>query len=232
MIVVGYYTPGAYEREADLLRASLEAAGMKYELTGVGDRGGWYANTAFKAEFLRDARDRIHGPMVYVDVDAFVHQNCTGYFNTLGLRRVDFGAHWFAGPAKGYDKTQVRRDARGRLVGWWMLSGTLYFGDRPGARELLRTWCDLNALWRDRGVHEGGGQKNLWYAVSCMTDLRIERIPGRYCYVFDKPWGYPDGEPCIIEHTIASRDHRARERQTLPRAERKAQLRRKVGLAA
>ena len=216
MLTIGFYSLGTdYEREAGLLRHSLDRVGMAHDITGFEDRGGWYANTSYKAEFIRDQRQKHRGPLLYIDVDAFVHGNCNRYFEGLAARGVDFGAHWFHGPAKGHDKRKVRDE------GWWMLSGTLFLGDTDGCRRLLDTWYDMNSLFRDRGIMEGGGQKNLWFLVTCMEDLKVERLPGRYCYVFDKPWAYDPKEPKIIEHTIASRDHRgAVERVTEPRKQR------------
>ncbi len=136
--------------------------------------------------------------MLWVDADAIVWENCDRYFESL-CEGADFGAHWFQGPAGGYDFT--RNDNR-------LLSGTLWFNDTPAAKALLSAWVDLNSTLSANGIREGGGQKNLWYLTTCMKDLRIARLPGRYCYVFDKPEAYPDGEPRIIEHTLASRENR------------------------
>lgn len=83
-------------------------------------------------------------------------------------------------------------------------------GDTHGCYGLLEAWVALNGLLSERGIVEGGGQKNLWYLLTCMKDLRVAQLPGRYCYVHDKPWAYPEGEPKIIEHLIASRQHRGK----------------------
>jgi len=203
VLTVAYFSIGTpYEAEAELLRSSLDRVGMAHEIVGVADRGGWYANTAHKANFLRKRRIAHQGPLLYVDVDAFVHQNCERYFEDLQTRGYDFGAHWFRGPSKGHDRTKVQAE------GHRMLSGTLFLGDTPGCQKLLDLWCNLNALFRRYGAVQGGGQKNLWYLTTCLKDLRIAKLPGRYCYVFDKPWAYDPHEPRIIEHTIGSRQHR------------------------
>lgn len=226
LTVVAYYTEGmSYEREAALLCASLDRAGMYYEVTSVPSQGDWYANTARKATFLREERARLAGPLLYVDVDAFVHQDCAGYFEQLAQTGIDFGAHWFAGPSGGYDRAKIRRNPDGTLRGWWMLSGTLLLGDTPLCRELLDAWCELNEWAARHQVRMGGGQKRLWFAANEMNQrLKIARLPGRYCYVFDKGWSYPADEPCIIEHTIASREHRDRERHNQERQKRIDQL--------
>ena len=203
MKTVAYYTRDtAYEREADLLRSSLEAVGMDHEIVGVEDAGSWRANTARKATFLRRMRSDLDGPLLYVDADAFVHENCTDHFDLLSDLGFDFGAHWFRGPAFGHDRSAVREE------GWWMLSGTLFLGDTDRCRWLLDAWCALNETWAEHGIAEGGGQKNLWFTVTCLRGLHVKRLRGRYCYVFDKPWAYPEAEYPVIEHTIASRIHR------------------------
>jgi hypothetical protein len=232
--IVAYYSVGtAYEREAGLLRASLEAANMPHVIVPSPDRGNWYANTAAKPSFIARMRKELSGPIVYVDVDAYVHENCEAFFDELGERGFDFAAHMFAGPAKGFSRTDVCGCLRGQPCTRQhrLLSGTLFFGDTPGARRMLAAWIALNKTLRDHGMPQGGGQKNLWYLLTCLTgDYRLGNLPGRYCFVFDKPWAYRAGEPRIIEHTIASRDNRAGPtRHTAPRAGRIRALWEKVG---
>lgn len=228
MLTIAYYTEGtSYEAEAKLLKGSLNMAGMEHNVVGVPDGGDWYANTASKARFIYEQRMERRGPLLYIDVDAYVHQNVEAYFERLDRQGYDFGAHWFRGPAKGHDRSKMRTE------GWWMLSGTLFFGDTQGARDLLATWCRMNHLFRQSGIMEGGGQKNLWYLVACMTGLKAKRLPGRYCYVFDKPWAYPHDEPRLIEHTIASRDNRSgRKRKNPSRGARMDELRERIGTYA
>jgi hypothetical protein len=210
LIVVAYYTPGfgSYEAEEELLERSADRAGVALYVSAVENGGNWYANTARKAGFIADTRGMLAGPLLYVDVDAVVHDDPSPYFDALGADGVDFGAHWFASPSGRAS------DVCGCVIGGAcdrphrLLSGTLYFGDTPGARSLLEAWCGMNDLMRRRGLLEGGGQKNLWYLTTCMPNLKTVRLPGRYCRVFDKPWAYPAAEPVVIEHTIASREHR------------------------
>jgi hypothetical protein len=204
MKVVAYYTAGTtYETEADLFERSLKKCGItNYLITPIEKTKDWYAATALKAFFLHDSLMKHGEPILYCDVDAVFHQNPTAYFEALE-RRFDFAAHWFQGPAGGADKT-VNANR--------LLSGTLWLNYTEKTKQLLSAWGQMNSLLSDLKIPEGGGQKNLWYMTTCMKDLRIKKIPGRYCYVFDKPWAYPDNEPRIIEHTIASRENRNRVR--------------------
>jgi hypothetical protein len=226
MIVVGYYTQGtAYEKDAARLRASLDHWGLAHEIVGVPPQPDWDHATALKPIVLFLLRQALAGPILYVDVDAVVHADCSKYFDGLDC---DFAAHWFQGPSGGYDRS--RNDD-------WLLSGTMYFADTGPARDLLLAWCELNCQRQQKGNWTGGGQGNLheleadgWLAYC----LKIVRLPGRYCYIFDKAWAYPEGEPIIIEHLIASRANRDpnkrpenMKRDNATRLERIAELERK-----
>lgn len=233
MIVVAYYTEGTpYEEEARIFRSSLERVGMEFRIVGIPDRGSWDANTAEKPKFIRRMRKALKGPIVYIDVDAFVHRDCSSYFDGLTLKRTDFAAHWFAGPAKGHDWSRNCACLAGGACDrpHRLLSGTLFFGDTKGARSILDVWCGYNQLCQDAGWGSGGGQRNLWAIVTSQGErIRQAKLPGRYCYVFDKPQGYPAGEPRIIEHTIGSRDNRGpKQRKNAKRAARIRELERKV----
>ena len=199
MKVISYYTP-PYEAEAALLAASLERCGMAYEHVEYPDLGSWDKNTAIKPRFIRDMREALDGPLLYVDVDAFVHENCEAYFEGLARERWDIGLHYFRGPAFGHCRHEVR------AVGWWPLTGTLFINDTEGARNVLYSWVRENETQQQDGNYAGGGQANLQKMLPSFGN--VARLPGRYCFVFDKPWAYSAKEPRIIEHTIASRDHR------------------------
>lgn len=230
MKVVGFYTNGTtYEREAGLLMASLATVGMQYEIAAVDDRGSWDENVAVKPQFLLAARERIRGPILYIDVDAFVHENCSAYFENLASQKYDFGAHWFAGPGKGHN---FARDNCSCLSGkkcnreHRLLSGTLFFGDTDAAFNLLTLWVGYNREAASVGWKAGGGQRNLWAIVKSQgRHLKQADLPGRYCYVFDKAQGYPKSEPKIIEHTIASRDNRKPRKRPLKKSPRRNRIR-------
>lgn len=221
--VVGYYTAGGiYEREAARLTASLLRVGMRHSVCRIPKAPDWDAAVAQKPVVLQIARDVLQGGMLYIDVDAVVHEDCSAYFDALE-GRYDFAAHWFQGPSGGYDRT--RNDD-------CFLSGTMWFGDTPQARALLEAWLECNALHVAAGELIGGGQANLCDVLTdgVVKGLRIHRLPGRYCWVFDKPWAYPAGEYPVIEHLIASRENRGASNGKVnrPRRERIAELDREV----
>lgn len=236
LTTIGFFSYGTpYEEEAKILRASLDRLKMPHVITGFPDRGTWYQNTAAKAELIRDARRTLKGPLLYVDVDAFVHVNPTAWLARVVADNYDLGVHMFAGPAKGRGRSKVCRCVR-RGYGTCtqehrLLSGTLFLGDTEGARKLCDAWVARNEELRAQGIVEGGGQKNLWYVTTQMPELRIYRLPGRFCIVGDKLWAYPANEPIWIEHTIASRENRdVRGRFNAWRRRRITELRGVVGL--
>lgn len=226
MIVIGYHTGGAYKKEAKLLQASLAAHGIEHRIAHVKGLGevDWHRGVALKAIVIQHFRKELRGPLLYVDVDAVFHSDPSPYFDTLA-GSVDFAAHWFQGPSGGYDRS--RNDNQ-------FLSGTLFFNDTHNARLLLAAWVHRNKIMRQVGIWEGCGQASLRDVLDegLVPDLQVEKLSGRYCYVFDKPWAYPKDEPCIIEHLIASRENRdhSKGKTNAPRQARIAELREQYGV--
>lgn len=211
LTVVGFFSAGTvYEEEATILTGSLDRVGMKYLVRGFPDRGSWDLNTAAKAEKIREIRHLSIGPILYIDVDAFVHENCTEYFEGLANEGCDFAVHWFADPAG--DKSTICKCVQGGACNQEhrLLSGTIFLGDTDGARRLTKAWVEKNYFLQQQGIWQGGGQKNLWKTVVEMGDtIKMARLPGRYCRVAYKPYAYPADEPVVIEHSIASRENRS-----------------------
>lgn len=211
MRVIGYYTD-SYAADASLLVRSMDRIGVPHFLVHVHERGSWDANTGHKATFLHAQRRFWAGPLLYVDVDAFMHHDPREWLREHVGPEVDFAAHWFAGPGRGWNTGDVCRCVQGGECDkpHRMLAGTLYLGDTPGCAQLLAAWCFRNRMKREAGDGSGGGQRNLWEAIEETDGLTTARLPGRFAYVFDKPWAYPADEPRWIEHTIASRENRPR----------------------
>ncbi len=202
LTVIGFYTRGTpYEADAARLKASLDRVGMDSSIIPIETQGDWDANVARKCSIIHAARQMVPGPLLYLDVDAVVHENCTEYFERLCRAGIDFAAHWFQGPEGGYDCN--RNDDH-------FLSGTMLFGESSAAWELLGQWARENTRQIMRGNIQGQGQANLRTVLDekRVAKLKVQRLPGRYCRVFDKPWAYPPDEPVIIEHLIASRENR------------------------
>jgi hypothetical protein len=222
MIVIGFHTGGAYEREAELLKASLKKCGIFYHIKKIPETKTWHQAVSYKPLFISQMREKFKGALVSVDVDAVFHADPSEYFNSL---KTDFGAHWFQGPSGGYDKT--RNDD-------WMLSGTMFWGDTSGARKLLKAWREVNAIKQARGDYVGGGQANLRDLIEGEfgKSINVTRLPGEYCFVFDKPWAYPKDCKPVIEHTIASRENKDESKGKInqPRQERISELKGKFNV--
>ena len=179
--VVSFYTPyTAYEDLAELLRASCERYGVAHRIAPRAARGSWERNCAIKAEFVQSMRDRIEGPLVWVDADASLASS----LDDLAELDADFGIHL--------------------LDGWRALSGTIYFGDSHEARQLIDRWCD-----RCRAEPDIWDQIHLdlaWEDVARTADLRTAWLDERFVKIFDRE---PDpGRPPVIVHSQASREHK------------------------
>jgi hypothetical protein len=200
-VIACYSVDTPYEKEAQLLSRSLDRVQMEYDVIGFPDGGDWYENTYRKACFIAEQREQQQGPLLYIDVDAFVHENCEAFFTMLADEGYDAGFYFMNFPLPG------TRDPS--PTGWRLLSGTIFLNDTAGARAICQNWRVLNDALRSCGLREGAGQKNLWFLLTTMKDLRIAQLPGRFCYVWARRDWYPADEPCILEHTIASRENRA-----------------------
>ncbi len=197
MKVIGYYTKDSYEEDAVRFKKSLDKVGMEYYIKELDYSNDWKKANQYKPQFIKECRDKFKGKLLYIDVDAVVHQNCHQYFDSLNC---DFAIHWFQGPMIGYER---RNDNV-------ILGGTLFFADNERVRFLLQQWVYLNNYFFALGDPPRGDQTSLDYLLrhKVIQGLKVENMLGRYCYVFDKSFGYPKEEPRIIEHLIASRENK------------------------
>ena len=185
-MVVGYFTEGSlYEREARRLEASARQLGIAIHLEPVPDRGSWLANVRAKPAILNNLRNRIDGPLLYVDVDAIFHQDPWPY---LALHPQDVA---FC----------TMRDGLAR-------SGTILIRDTAGARSFLADWqsrLDANSAdWDQAPLTD----MLIDSGRSSTTDYTVGLLPVSLCCVFDRT---PDllSDPLpdpVVEHLQASRE--------------------------
>jgi hypothetical protein len=178
---VSFFAGPGYACEADGLRASLDALALPYTIEERTDAGSWLANCAQKPVFLKEMRQRIRGPIVWLDADARVLK-APDFFAELP-HYVDVAYHLF----------------RGREL----LSGTLYFGDTSGARRLLDAWVHAQVeqltAW---------DQRVLEVVLSAWPGVWVAKeLPEAYVYV-DR-LGTKGIDP-VIYHGQASRRLKAR----------------------
>jgi hypothetical protein len=190
-LYVSYYTPD-YAELAERLRQSCMAAGVEHEISPVPDRGRWDLNCDLKPGFIRDRMEASPGrPVVWVDSDAVIRRRPTLFDRLAAEGRIDVGVcRW----------KRLRSLRRAEV-----LSGTIYFGDTAGARQLLETWdreCRENPhRWDQVSLEVSIGQHN----------LNVEWLPVEYTFISDiHRYEYPEARP-VIEHFQNSRIRKARE---------------------
>ncbi len=179
--VVGFYTRDSlYEQEAARMRRSAEVLGLPVELTPMDSAGSWVRNAGLKAGFLRAARQRLRGPLVYVDVDAVFHGDPWPLLSTFDC------------------DVAVHVTGKGELQ-----SGTILLNDTPATATLLEDWVAATEAnpdeWDQRVLH-----RVIDEAVE-NGRLKFIRLPNTLCWITDRKDERPNG-PIIIEHLQASRE--------------------------
>lgn len=182
--IVAYYTQGTrYEKEASRMMASLSKLGLPVALSAVDDAGEWLANVRRKPHFLKETRNRLVGPLLYVDVDAVVHSDPWPYL-------------------RGYDGDVAVAGHHGKNY----ISGTILINDTEGARKFLDKWCEDQSAnpeaWDQHSLH------NVVVANSARgaPEFRIDYLPPAMCMVFDRRFTQPVTP--VIEHLQASREEK------------------------
>ncbi|MFS8116395.1 hypothetical protein QD460_32320 [Rhizobium jaguaris] len=122
--VVAFFSVNSfYETEAARMVASAWRLGLSVHTWPFVSAGSWVRNASLKPTFLVNQRQKLTGPLLYVDVDAVFHRD-----------------PWPELAAYDCDIAVYRE--RGRLI-----SATILINDTPAAREILALWkkrCDEN----------------------------------------------------------------------------------------
>ncbi|MBO1923737.1 putative nucleotide-diphospho-sugar transferase [Thiomicrorhabdus sp. 6S3-12] len=178
--VVGFYTDDPlYSEHAKLFKASLERFGIEPYLQKY-SQDEWQNIIALKPSFIKGVMDEFDCPVLYVDVDAFVHEDITPFFSAI---EEDVAFHLFKGEE--------------------LLSGTLFFNNSERAKQLINYWL------KEQSEHpDDWDQKTLQRAVERMkkdAGLSIYLLGEEYTQIFDS--STKEGKT-VIEHLQASRDRR------------------------
>ncbi|WP_289036177.1 hypothetical protein [uncultured Roseibium sp.] len=184
--IVAFYTKDTlYKNEAKRLEKSAKSLDLPIELIEVSDQGSWLANVRIKPNILKEARKKLSGPLLYVDVDAVFHSNPWPVINS-------------------YDQDvayTIMRDGKAR-------SGTLLLNDTLGTLKFLDEWqgcLDRDPEAWDQFPLTELFQKNRKESSPEYT-IALFTIP--LCYVFDRDpqlLANPSPQP-IVEHLQASRE--------------------------
>lgn len=177
-VICSYYTKNTeYENEVKRLKKSLDKFYDNYCIESIESLGTWDLNTRYKAKFIKEMLEFYKCPIVFVDADAEILKYPI-LFDNLDC---DLAV---------YQNPQVR-----------LLSGTLYFGNTPNAREILRMWIEEN----ENVSLNKWEQYNLANVISRdeAKRFKIENLPLEYCYIFDNKIKCEN--EVVIKHYQASR---------------------------
>lgn len=181
MIIIGYYTTDSvYQDSYELLEKSLVRVGHRFDYKAI-PPSDWKSVTDLKPRVVLEKLQQYQEPVLYLDADAFVHENLDKYFED---KRCDIAVN-FLKKKSGEEE---------------LLSGTVYFDYNDKVLQLVQ-------LWIKTGLDnpELNDQQSLQKAVSEYEgELSVFRLSSAFTYIFD--WQYPDVETPIIEHMQASRE--------------------------
>lgn len=192
--VIAFHTPDeVYRAEAQRLRSTLDRLGLAHRFFEVQPEKNWVRTTLLKPIWMSEARETLVGPLLYIDVDAFVHQDPWPYLSQ------------YSG-----DLAAVYNDGI-------LNSATIWINDTPGARQLLKRWVEHSNIRRgdDTGQLQQTGEdsdqtvlRNIVDAAEANGDREVifERLPSNMAHIFDQQTnGWVVG-PVIIEQLQASRE--------------------------
>lgn len=180
-IIAAYYTPGAYEAEAERLAKSLDKLSLHYRLSKLADQGDWISNTHLRPRFLAGIRH--NWPTMNIlslDADAVLHSDPLEFF--AGLQRYDIACH------KLKDE---------------LLPGTLWLSPTETTDEMLQQWREWNEKYPARP-----DRYNFNAAVESVQELVVFDLPAEYCWIFDMSEQIHGRREPVIEHLQASRSFR------------------------
>ena len=214
--VIAFHTPDeVYRKEAARLKSTLDALELAYRFVEVTPHENWVRTTLSKPSWIIGLREEISGPLLYIDVDALVHEDP---WPVLSNVNADVAGHV---------------TPRGEFT-----SGTVLINDTDGARRLLHRWRELAEARRDadsgelEATGENGDQGLLKQAVveseeNGGSEFSFERLPVNLTFIFDRvDTTYLRG-PVIIEHLQASRESSGHEKRLARRRERLRELQNK-----
>lgn len=186
MQIVAFHTDDdIYGFHAELFRKSLSAIGLSAYIKKIEKRE-WIKATAYKASFLREMRCTYSGPLLYLDIDSFVHDID---FELLSTMNADISVHYFE------SKNTIE-----------LLSGTIILSDKPIVYSLLEEWCARVCLPENKNKYDQLVFQEIISEWTRTEKITIGVLPAEYCYIFDKSKiKYPDLQP-KVEHLQASRE--------------------------
>ncbi|MCV9910250.1 glycosyltransferase family 77 protein [Brucella sp. HL-2] len=187
--IVAFYTKNSlYEHEKERLLSSARHLGLEVVVVPVENTGSWVRNAGLKPGVLVDLRQKVRGPLLYVDVDAVFHRDP---WPELIPIQSDIAVYY---------------EASGHL-----LSGTILINDTPSALKLLETWqqgcLEQPDTWDQLVLEQILVQDN----AEALPLYSVTRLPVSFCWIFDQLENEAVGQ-IYIEHLQASREAKKRPR--------------------
>ncbi|UTW05546.1 hypothetical protein KDX31_20730 (plasmid) [Amphritea atlantica] len=181
MIIIGYYTTDpVYQECFKLLIKSLERVGHRYDFKAI-PPSDWKSVTDLKPRIVLEKLQQYREPVLYLDVDAFVHENLEQYFSD---KDCDIAVNYLQ------KKTGEEE----------LLSGTIYFAYNEKVISLVQAWMQTGE--ENPGLND---QQSLQLAVHQFEgELTVYRLSAAFTYIFDRV--YDEVKRPIIEHLQASRE--------------------------
>lgn len=170
MIFCGYYTIGTpYEREALVLRESLDALGLSHDIVGVPRFDTWQQATQYKTQVVRAMLNKHKQRICYIDVDSVVLSKP----DLLDVIDADVAAVVFNGNE--------------------LLSGVVMFNYLPATMDLIDQWQAANKAQPDTW-----DQRTLHQAIKS-TRCKFVELPPSYNYIVGlSQRRYPGIQPVIL----------------------------------
>jgi hypothetical protein len=193
--VIAFHTPDeVYRAEAARLKSTLDRLGLDHHFFEVEPEKNWVRTTLLKPSWIARAREELSGPLLYIDVDAIVHEDPWPYLQQLS---VDMAA-------VVYDNGQLN-------------SATLWIADTLGARMVLDEWqrradqrrgLDVGGLEASGDNGDQGVLKEAVLAEEQEQTPRFSfgRLPSNLAYIFDRTESTYLVGPVIIEQLQVSRE--------------------------
>jgi hypothetical protein len=177
LLVCGFYTE-SYRDDIERLEISLKRFSMDYQFTQVEPQSCWEATTGLKPKVLRQCLlDNPERDVLYIDADAFVRREITGFDDFDG----DIGIHF--------------NEQGGKRASHSIRTGTIFLRNTPATLEFLDQWIAKQAL-----NEHYCDQDSFQLAYDEPHTATFFNLPVEYVKIFDK-----DNVKSYIEHFQASR---------------------------
>ena len=184
-LIFCYYTFGAYEREAERLKASVNLWGLEAKYLPINNLASWSHAVMAKPKLILETLESTKRDILYVDADAeFMRVP-----DWKQLDHIDVGWHEFK---------------RSKHADLEYLTGTMYFRYSPDVLAFVRDWSIATLDYAWSSTPEQASLKATWAKWS---DRLIKRALGpEWTFVFDDFLEiYPGVTPTILHHQASRR---------------------------